>query len=182
MTSDAGAGSSMAGSGPDISGELRDGIALTEVSLESQQLAAAAKQDSPPENSMGDVNPRAAELDYQHAQTAAAAATGAGFEFTPEQINTQLAHCEQQLKELATDLFSAQSAEQAVHPPAPDAASVAQANAVRNMLNETIAAIRADMDYLTDWQNKLTDAQTRYMETEHLTADQWNRLANGTQS
>jgi hypothetical protein len=90
MTGDAGAGGAVTGGGPDISGALQDGIALTEVSLESQQLAAAAKQDSPPENSMGDVNPRAAVLDYQHAQTAAAAATGAGFEFTPEQINTQL--------------------------------------------------------------------------------------------
>jgi hypothetical protein len=172
----------MAGGIPDISGALQDGMALTEVSLESQQLSAAAKQDSPPENSMGDVNPRAAELDYQHAQTAAAAATGAGFEFTPEQINMQLAHCKQQLSDLNTDLNTAQYAQGAVHPPAPDAASVAQANAVRNMLAQTEDAIRADIAYLTDWQAKLTDAQTRYMETEHLTADQWNRLANGMQA
>jgi alpha/beta superfamily hydrolase len=182
MTDDVGTSSSVVGGDPNTSSPLLDSTALAQLSYESAQLSAAAKQDSPPENSMGDVNPRAAELDYQHAQAAAAAATGAGFEFTPEQINTQLAHCEQQLKELATDLFSAQSAEQAVHAPAPDAASVAQANAVRNMLTETIAAIRADMAYLTDWQTKLTDAQTLYMETEHLTADQWNRLANGMQS
>ena len=179
MTSEAGAGSSVAGSVPDISGELQDGIALTEVSLESQQLAAAAKQDSPPENGMGDVNPRAAELDYQHAQTAAAAATGAGFEFTPEQINTQLAHCTGQSSRRTCSVRSPAEQELFIQP-APDAASVAQANAVRNMLTETIAAIRADIAYLTDWQNKLTDAQTRYMETEHLTADQWYRLANGT--
>jgi hypothetical protein len=172
----------MAGSGPDISGELRDGIALTEVSLESQQLAAAAKQDSPPENSMGDVNPRAAELDYQHAQAAAAAATGAGFEFTPEQINTQLAHCKQQIDDLQTDLLQAQRAQRAVHPPAPDDASVAQANAVQNMLAQTAAAIEADITYLSQWQSTLAQAQARYMQNEQLTTDQWNRLANGMQS
>ncbi len=182
MTSDAGAGGAVAGGGPDISGALQDGMALTEVSLESQQLSAAAKQDTPPENSMGDVNPRAAELDYQHAQAAATAATGAGFEFTPEQINTQLAHCKEQIADLQTDLQQAQQAQLAVHPPAPDAASVAQAKAVQNMLAQTAAAIEADIAYLTDWQAKLTDAQTRYMETEHLTADQWNRLANGLQA
>ena len=182
MTSDAGAGSSAAGGGPDISGALQDGIALTQVSLESQQLSAAAKQDSPPENSMGDVNPRAAELDYQHAQAAATAATGAGFEFTPEQINIQLAHCKEQIDDLQTDLEQAQRAQRAVHPPAPDAASVAQANAVQNMLAQTVAAIQADIAYLSQWQSTLTQAQARYMQNEQLTTDQWNRLANGMQS
>ena len=182
MTDGAGAGSAAAGGGLDISGALQDGTALVEVSLESQQLAAAAKQDSPPENSMGDVNPRAAVLDYQHAQAAATAATGAGFEFTPEQIDTQLTHCKQQIDDLRTDLVQAQRAQRAVHPPAPDAASVAQANAVQNMLAQTAAAIQADITYLTDWQAKLTDAKTRYMANEQLTTDQWNRLANGMQT
>ncbi|HEX3778723.1 MAG TPA: hypothetical protein VHX38_03585 [Pseudonocardiaceae bacterium] len=182
MTDDTGAASAVAGGDPNASSPLLDSTALAQLSDESAQLSATAKQDSPPENGMGDVNPRAAELDYQHAQAAATAATGAGFEFTPEQINTQLAHCKQQLLDLNTDLNNAQYAQGAVHPPAPDAASVAQANAVRNMLAETEAAIRADIAYLTDWQTKLTDAQTQYMATEHLTADQWNRLANGMQA
>lgn len=181
MTGDAGAASSVAGGDP-TGQALQNGLDLVELTTESGQLQAAAKQDSPPENSMGDVNPRAAVLDYQHAQSAAAAATGAGFEFTPEQINTQLAHCKDQLKDLSDDLTKAQRAAQAVHPPAPDAASVTQANAVRNMLMQTIAAIQADIAYLTDWQTKLTDARARYMETEQLTTDQWNRLANGVQS
>jgi hypothetical protein len=181
MTGDAGAASPLAGGDP-VGTELQDGQDLVELSLESGQLQAAARQDSPPENSMGDVNPRAAVLDYQHAQSAATAATGAGFEFTPEQINTQLAHCTEQLNDLRGDLLTAQHAEQAVHPPAPDAASVTQANAVRNMLTQTIAAIQADITYLSQWQATLTEAQARYMQTENLTTEQWNRLANGVQS
>lgn len=181
MTGDAGA-ANPAASGDPTGQALQDGLAMVELTTESGQLNAAAKQDSPPENSRGDVNPRAAVLDYEHAQTAATAATGAGFEFTPEQINTQLAHCTEQLNDLRGDLLTAQHAEQAVHPPAPDAASVAQANAVRNMLTQTVAAIQADITYLSQWQATLTAAQARYMQTEHLTTDQWNRLANGVQS
>src|SRR5581483_5395891 len=115
MTGDAGAAGLLGGGDP-VGTELQDGQDLVELSLESGQLQAAAKQDSAPENSMGYVNPRAAELDYQHAQSAAAAATGAGFEFTPEQVNTQLAHCQDQLNDLNTDLVTAQRALQEVHP------------------------------------------------------------------
>jgi hypothetical protein len=182
MTDDTGAGSAVAGGDPNASSPLLDSTALAQLGYESAQLSAAAKQGSPPENGMGWVNPRAAELDYQHAQAAATAATGAGFEFTPEQIDTQLAHCKQQIDDLRTDLQQAQQAQLAVHPPAPDAASVAQAKAVQNMLAQTAAAIQADIAYLTDWQAKLTDAKTRYMTNEHLTTDQWSRLANGLQS
>ena len=181
MTGDAGAASPVAGGDP-TGQPLQDGMDLAELSAESGQLNAAAKQDSPPVNGMGDINPRAAVLDYQHAQATATAATGAGFEFTPEQINTQLAHCQQQINDLITDLRTAQEAERAVHPPAPDDASVAQANAVKNMLGQTIAAIQADITYLSQWGAALTDAQTRYMQTEQLTADQWNRLANGVEA
>jgi hypothetical protein len=181
MTGDAGAANSVAGGDPTGSA-LQNGLDLVELTAESGQLNAAAKQDSPPVNSMGDVNPRAAVLDYQHAQSAGTAATGAGFEFTPEQINTQLAHCQDQLSDLNTDLITAQRALQDVHPPAPDDASVTQANAVRNMLAQTVAAIQADIAYLSKWQATLTEAQARYMQTEQLTTDQWNRLANGVQS
>jgi hypothetical protein len=181
MTGDAGAANSLAGGDP-TGQALQEGLDLVELTTESGELNAAAKRDSPPVNSMGDVNPRAAVLDYQHAQSAATAATGAGFEFTPEQINTQLAHCQQQIADLNTDLRTAQEAQLAVHPPAPDDASVAQANAVKNMLGQTVAAIQADITYLSQWQATLTEAQTRYMQTEQLTTDQWNRLANGVES
>lgn len=182
MTDDAGTASSLTGGDPTIGSQLQDGMALAQLNDESAQLAAAAKQDGPPENGMGWANPRAVMLDTEKAQAAAAAATGAGFEFTPEQINTQLAHCKQQLNDLQNDLQDAEQAEAAVHPPAPDDASVAQANAVRNMLSETVASIKADINYLSQWQETLTQAQARYIQTEQLTTDEWNRLANGVQS
>jgi hypothetical protein len=181
MTGEAGAANSVTGGDPVGTG-LQDGLDLVELTTESEQLNAATKQDSPPVNSMGDVNPRAAVLDYEHAQSAATAATGAGFEFTPEQVNMQLTHCSQQLDDLRYDLDQARRAQEAVHPPAPDNASVTQANAVRNMLAQTVAAIQADIAYLSQWQATLTEAQARYMQTEQLTTDQWNRLANGAQS
>jgi hypothetical protein len=180
MTGDAGAVSSVGGD--PVGTGLRNGMDLVELAAESAQLNAAAKLENPPENSMDDINPRAAVLDYQHAQSAATAATGAGFEFTPEQINTQLAHCAQQLDDLRSDLDQARRAQEAVHPPAPDAASVAQANGVRNMLAQTVVAIQADIAYLSQWQATLTEAQARYMQNEQLTTAQWNRLADGVQS
>ena len=118
----------------------------------------------------------------QHAQAAAAAATGAGFEFTPEQVEIQLKHCQEMLNDLRFDLLSAQRAKQAVYEPAPDAASVAQADAVRNMMQSAVNVIKADIAYLTDWQNKLVAAKNAYMANEQVTAQQWQRLAQGLQA
>jgi hypothetical protein len=182
MSDDTGAGSTVTNGDPTGGSQVSDQTALAQLNAESAQAAATAKQESPPENGMGWVNPRAVELDTQHVQAAAAAATGAGFEFTPEQVDTQITHCTQQLNDLNVDLRSAQEAERAVHPPAPDAASVAQAAAVKNMLTETVAAIQADIAYLSQWQSTLNQAKARYMETEQLTADGWTRLSNGVQS
>ena len=36
--------------------------------------------------------------------------------------------------------------------------------------------------YLTDWQAKLIQAKTSYMINEHLTDDQWSRLAKRLQA
>jgi hypothetical protein len=182
MTDDAGTASSVTNGNSAGGSQTPDQTALAQLNAESAQLAATAKQDSPPANGMGWVNPRAEALDAKYAQAAATTATGAGFEFTPEQVNAQLAHCKQQLDDLRNDLQDAQQAGLAVHPPAPDAASVAQAAAVKNMLTETVAAIQADIAYLSQWQSTLNQAKARYMETEQLTADQWTRLANGVQS
>jgi hypothetical protein len=50
------------------------------------------------------------------------------------------------------------------------------------MLSETVASIKADINYLSQWQETLTQAQARYIQTEELTTDEWNRLANGVQA
>ena len=110
---------------------------------------------------------------------AAPAGAGAGFEFTPEQIDLQLNRCAQLLGELAVDVQGATAAQMAVRSPAPDPASVEQANAVKSMIGQTAANFQSGIDFLTHWQATLSAAKVNYMQTERMTADQWNRLATG---
>jgi hypothetical protein len=56
---------------------------------------------------------------------------------------------------------------------------VAQADAVREMLTNTASVLRADIEYLTNWHTKLTQAKAGYVSTEHLTEEQWARLTKG---
>lgn len=109
-------------------------------------------------------------------------AARAGFEFTPEQVEIQLAHCRRHLDKSILDQWVAQVAALAANLPAPDPASVAQAEAVKEMLASTLNAIKADCAYLKDWQTKLIQAKVNYIFSEHLTGDQWSRLAKGLQA
>lgn len=153
--------------------------AQTQINAESTQARTTAQQNDPEDPGTGGINPTTAAAKLRAAQTATTAAIGAGFEFTPEQIEAQLTQCQRELYDLNNDLRIAQDAVQAVHEPAPDAASVGQADAVRNMLNSTVGMIRADIAYLTDWQAKLVAAKTNYQTNEHLTEAQWSRQATG---
>ena len=134
------AGATSGGSVTDSVGgaQMSDQAAEAQIDAESSQAAAIAQKSDPEDPATGGINPRTAEAKMQAAQVATTAAIGAGFEFTPEQVEVQLAHCQQQLNELNNDLTNAQEAVQAVREPAPDAASVAQADAVRNMLTGTV--------------------------------------------
>lgn len=107
---------------------------------------------------------------------------GGGFEFTPQQIDLQISRCSQMLSELGADVQAAQAAQMAVHPPAPDGASVAQANAVKNFFAQTESAFQAGLNFVSRWQTNLANAKANYMQTEHLTADEWNRISNGIES
>lgn len=156
-----------------------DPSVTAQLNTESQEARGLAQQGLPPTSAAGWQNPRAVELDQRYTQSAAAAATGAGFEFTPEQIDLQLSRCSQLLNELVVDIQGAQAAQMAVHPPAPDAASVEQANAAKNLFVETTASFQAGVDFLTQWQAKLNEAKTNYMQTEQATADQWNHMSKG---
>jgi hypothetical protein len=109
-------------------------------------------------------------------------AAGGGFEFTPQQIDLQLSRCSEMLSQLGLDVQNAQATQMAVRPPAPDAASVAQANAVKNFFAQTEAAFQTGLDFVSQWQTKLATAKTNYMQTEQLTADEWTRLSNGIES
>jgi hypothetical protein len=110
---------------------------------------------------------------------ATTAAIGKGFQFTPDQIETQLAHASQQLVDLNSDKRAAQLAAQAVRPPAPDQASTAQSAGVRQMLLDTATVIDSHINYLSTWQASLKQAKANYMTTEHVTEEQWHRLSKG---
>jgi hypothetical protein len=157
--------------------------ALTaQIQAETAQAQATDRANDPEDPSTGGIDPRTAQAKLHHAQTATAAATGAGFEFTPEQVDTQLKHCQNLLNDLRNDLQDAQAANEGVYEPAPDAASVAQADAVRNMMANAVNVIKADIAYVKNWQNQLNAARENYLTTEHLSEEQWNRLALGLQA
>lgn len=155
---------------------------VDQIDAEAAQAEATSRAIEPEDPGTGGINPRTAHAKLQHAQAVAAAATGAGFEFTPEEVELQLRHCQEQLRDLNDDLQSAQYAKAAVHEPAPDAASVAQANAVRDMFSSTIDVINADIAYLANWQSQLNAAKQNYMNTERLTEQQWTKLSQGLQA
>lgn len=155
---------------------------LDQLSAESQQEAAAEQQAEPPPNGMGWQNPRAIELDQKYAQSAAAAGIGSGFQFDPAQIDTQLTQCGQLLRDLESDLVTAQVGETAIQAPAPDPASMAQATAIQSMFTQAVAAAQSSIAYMSAWQNKLSQAKSAYMATDQTTAEEWHHLADGTLS
>ncbi|HYS40943.1 MAG TPA: hypothetical protein VEO01_35470 [Pseudonocardiaceae bacterium] len=111
-------------------------------------------------------------------QVATTAAIGAGFEFTPEQIETQLTQCQELSFQYRDALKNAERAETAVHEPAPDqAGSVLQANQTKQSLSNLQDVIRSQINFLTHWQNTLTQVKANYLQNEHLTEGQWQGLA-----
>jgi hypothetical protein len=164
------------------SGQAPDPTLVGQIQDEAAQAQATAQANDPEDPGTGGINPRTVQAKLHAAQVATGAATGPGFEFTPEQVGLQLRHCEGQINDLRWDLGLARQAVAAVHEPAPDPASVAQADAVRNMLESTFEVINADIAYLTDWQNKLLAAKQNYMTTENLSEQQWTRLSQGLQA
>ncbi len=170
------------GMGAAGSGQAADPTLVGQIQDESAQARATAQTNDPEDPGTGGINPRTVQAKLRSSQAATTAATGAGFEFTPEQVDLQLRHCQDQIHDLHIDLRTAEQAVAAVHEPAPDAASVAQANAVRNMLESTVNVIRADIAYVTDWQNKLLAAKQNYIATENLSEQHWTRLSRGLQA
>ncbi len=112
-------------------------------------------------------------------ESEAGQAPGAGFEFTPQAIDLQLSRCSQLLEQLAADRRGVQAAQMAVHPPAPDPASVMATQAVKDLFSQADAAFQAGVEFIAGWQAKLTEAKTNYIQIEHMTAARWAELANG---
>ncbi|TCO62931.1 hypothetical protein [Actinocrispum wychmicini] len=152
---------------------------IDEINAEAAQARATAQANNPYDPGSDGVDSNRVVVRRQRAEAATQAATGAGFQFTPKEVEHQLTHCHEQIADLTADLRSAQRAKDIVREPAPDDASVALANAVRDMFSSTIDVVNADIAYVTDWQSKLVMAKNQYMANEHLTEQQWQRLAQG---
>lgn len=163
-------------------GDGGDPTLLDQLSAESQQQAAAEQQAEPPTNGMGWQNPRAIGLDQKYAQSAAASGIGSGFQFDPAQIDAQLTQCGQLLRDLEGDLVTAQAGESAIHAPAPDPASAAQALAVHSMFTQAVAAARSSIAYMSAWQSKLAQAKSAYMASDQMTVEEWHRISDGSLS
>jgi hypothetical protein len=161
--------------------DLTSGSESTLVSQIEDETARAKATDraNDPEDGGRGINPRTVQAKLRSSQAATTAAIGAGFEFTPEEMATQLRLCQDQLNELRQDLIKATRAQGLVQEPAPDSASRTQADAVKNMFVSTVTVIHADIKYLLTWQNKLNGAIQRYMTTEHLNKQQWDKLSQG---
>jgi hypothetical protein len=152
--------------------------ALAQISAESSVAAATAQRADPEDPGTGGINPRTVQAKLRAAQAATTVAVGAGFVFTPEQIQTQLAQCQELSIEYGLALRKAQQAEQVVHSPAPDpAGSVLQANQTRQSLSNLTGVIQNQIDFLRNWQNTLARVKATYLRNEHLTEAQWQGLA-----
>lgn len=110
------------------------------------------------------------------------AAVGNGFQFTPEQIEKLISHAQRLIEQQLSDRQHVEKIMN-VRPPSPDeAGSVMHARALSKWGENLLKLIENDRDFLNKWLTTLTQAKQRYMETEHLTADQWMRLAKGWSS
>ena len=168
---------------PTVDGQTpADPNLLAQIQAETLQADSTSQANDPEDPGTGGIDPRTVGAKLRNAQAATTAAIGGGFQFTPEEVDAQLKLCEAQINDLRSDLQDAQQAVQQVHEPAPDDASVTQANAVKNMLNNVIEVMNGNITYLADWQNKLAAAKQTYMTNEHLTATQWIRLTQGLQA
>jgi metal-dependent amidase/aminoacylase/carboxypeptidase family protein len=107
------------------------------------------------------------------------AAIGSGFQFTPEQIEKLIKQCQDLIDQYKNDRRDMLQIAR-VTPPSPDeAGSVTHAMALTKWAENLLKLSESDIQFLEQWKNTLTQAKQRYMETEHVTADQWTRLAKG---
>jgi hypothetical protein len=120
------------------------------------------------------------QAESAQAQSAPAGGAGGGFQFDPEQIDAQIKQCQQLMTELEQDRTDADTAAQAATPPAEDQdGSQMQASAVRKSFSTLATRIDDQIKYLRGWLDRLNTAKQTYMEQEHVTADQWDRLSKG---
>lgn len=165
-------GLSRAGNDPNVSLPVADQATVREIQGEENQAIHTEVQQVVSVVS-GMFNPAAEAA--QQARTAAG--MGKGFQFTPEQIEDQLKQCSALVEDFRHDQRDIRVI-MAVKPPSPDeAGSVLHANAVRKFGQDLWKRNLSQIQFLTDWMNKLNQAKQAYMENEQLSEAQWNSLA-----
>jgi hypothetical protein len=157
-----------------------DPALVAQIQSETAQAQATTRANDPEDPATGGINARTAQAKIRHAQATDAAAVGAGFEFTPEQIETLLPQCNDLRTQFEWARYKAQEAAQSVQPPAPDeAGSVLAANQIKQSLTNFVGVAQSQVDFLAWWEHELIRAKQDYLQTEHLTEEQWQRLAKG---
>jgi hypothetical protein len=104
---------------------------------------------------------------------------GKGYAFTPAQLDNLAVRAQEQIDQLNSSASRAeQIARQDLRPALDPAGSGAQADAVQVSYANLETRIRSQRGYLVSWHAALSKAKQKYMAQEHLTEDQWHRLAN----
>jgi hypothetical protein len=141
---------------------------------------AADERGDPRDPVTGSINLHTFSAKIKDAEAATRTAIGAGFAFTPDQIQTQLSKCQSLSKDWYEALQLAQSAEQSIYAPAPDMpGSVSQMNQTRQSLINLVGVINSQIGFLSSWQAALSQAKDNYMKSEQLNEHQWQWLASG---
>lgn len=120
------------------------------------------------------------QAEISQPQNPSGGGAGSGFQLNPEQIDAQIQKAQQLLNELRNDKTDADTAARAAAiPAAGDDASVNAAKGISQSYSNLSHAIDRQIQYLQGWLGKLNTAKQNYLNQEHLTADQWDRLSKG---
>ena len=142
---------------------------------QAQSAAITAAQD-PEDPSTGGINPRNVARFHQ-AEQAAQQAIGAGYVFTPAQIEKNIADANDLIVGLTHDHQDIEIIIR-VTPPAPDPASVAHAKALSTWGQQLRARNQSQINFVNSWIGSLQNAKNAYMSQEHMTAADWTRIAS----
>jgi hypothetical protein len=150
----------------------------TEIQAESRAADANTAAADPEDPGTGGINPRTYEAKLRNAKATAAAAIGAGYEFSPEQIDKCISDAKDLINQFTHDWQYIYTIID-VKPPAPDPVSVQHAKALSNWGKQLMARNQSQIRFLDAWLESLQNAKTNYMNQEHLSETQWHRLTLG---
>lgn len=162
-----------AGTDPKVDFPTSDQGILRDIQQEQDQAAeAVAAQVFQVAQAMVDPSAQAADA------ARVTVAVGNGFQFTPEEVQRQIAQCDSLIKDFERDSSQIRVIARA-EPPAPDQASGRQVDAVRKFGADLEKRNRSQSQFLQHWVATLNAAKQRYLRQEHVTEEQWEKLTRG---